>query len=65
MELQLLKVSDAAGILGCSKFLIYKFINKGALPVINIGSSKRPKLRVSSAEIAAFMKRQTLEIKTK
>ena len=59
-EVQLLSMPEAAEILSCSASHIYTLIARGHLrPVELSASTQRPKTRVRSDDLQAYIERQT------
>lgn len=56
-QIAVLTIQQVADRLGCSKPHVYRLINSGALPAVDIASpdSKRSKTRVRLDDLAAFL----------
>lgn len=52
---RLLKVEDAADVLGVSKDYIYKAVNEGHLAAVYLGNGKRQHLRIKPADLDKFV----------
>lgn len=56
---RLYSVAELAALWGCGKDAIYALISRGALAVVDIGTARKPKTRISSAEADAYIARNT------
>lgn len=55
---QLLKVTDVATRLSVSTYWVYNRINRGELPVVELGDTRKNQ-RVRESDLAAFIEAQT------
>lgn len=55
---RLLKVTEVAQRLGVSKYWVYDRINRGDIPVVELGDSRKNQ-RVRESDLAAFVDRHT------
>lgn len=56
---KLYSVAETAEILSCSPDHVYDLIARGDFAVVDIGSGRRPKTRISAAVINGFIKSHT------
>jgi|GEM_PF-7021665 len=56
---RLYTVQEAAVELGVGKSYVYSAIEKGEIPVVELGTAKRSKIRVRATAIAAFIEART------
>lgn len=54
--MKILRVKDVAAELQVSQATVYRFINSGELRHINVGSDKRPRLRITAEDFEAWQK---------
>jgi excisionase family DNA binding protein len=52
---RLLTVKQAAFLVGMSPVSMYRRIDSGALPAIRLGSGPKAPIRISSADLAAYL----------
>lgn len=55
---RLLKIADAAERLGVSRFWIYRRIESGEIPVVELGDTRKNQ-RIAETDLAAFIERHT------
>lgn len=53
-SLQLLRIPEAAALLGCSTSSIYRWISQGRIPVVSIGVACT---RIRAEDLAAYVER--------
>jgi excisionase family DNA binding protein len=56
---KLLTVPDAADILGISPDALRRCISAGEVQYVNVGSTRRPRIRITPAALEAFIEKRT------
>jgi len=55
VEDYLYSVEQVAAVLGTSRSFVYEAINAGLVPIVELGSERKPKRRVSGLDLMAFI----------
>ena len=55
----LLRITDVAEQISMSPRAVYNLIAAGGLETINVGSTRRPRLRIRPAEVERFLSERT------